>query len=72
MAMMGCRGLRLRCWSGEAEGMVLNCEVGKKNKLKEVLMDGQRGRLKSVGEKDTQTLSSYIMEYSFFSLNTDL
>lgn len=72
MAMMGCRGLRLRCWSGEAEGMVLNCEVGKKKTLKEVLMDGQRGRLKSVGEKDTHTLSSYIMEYSFFSLNTDL
>lgn len=53
MAMMGCRGLRLRCCSGEAEGMFLNCEVGKKKKLKEVLMDGKRGRLKSVGEKDT-------------------
>lgn len=56
MAMMGCRGLRLRSWSGEAEGMVLNCKVGKKKrKFKKVLMDGQRGRLKSVGEKDMFT-----------------
>lgn len=43
MAMMGCRGLRLRCCSGEVEGMFLNCEVGKKKEI-ERSSDGRAKR----------------------------